>query len=35
VHTNAANMEPGSLKREYGDRIVFWGGGIETQTVPA
>jgi len=33
VHTNAANMDPASLKREFGDRIVFWGGGIETQTV--
>jgi len=33
VQTNAANMEPDLLKREFGDRIIFWGGGIDTQTV--
>jgi uroporphyrinogen decarboxylase len=33
VQTNAANMEPQLLKERFGDRLVFWGGGIETQTV--
>ena len=26
-------MEPQKLKNEFGDRIVFWGGGIDTQHV--
>jgi uroporphyrinogen-III decarboxylase len=25
-------MDPRELKEEYGDRIVFWGGGVDTQT---
>jgi uroporphyrinogen decarboxylase len=33
VHTNTLNMEPAKLKERFGGRIVFWGGGIETQTV--
>jgi hypothetical protein len=33
VQCAAAGMEPKRLKREYGDRLVFWGGGVETQTV--
>ena len=24
-------MEPEKLKKEFGDRITFWGGGIDTQ----
>ena len=28
-------MEPNALKRDFGDRIVFWGGGVDTQqTLP-
>src|ERR1035438_10376928 len=28
-------MEPGELKRKYGSRLVFWGGGVDTQkTLP-
>jgi uroporphyrinogen-III decarboxylase len=28
-------MEPAELKRKYGDRLVFWGGGVDTQfTLP-
>jgi uroporphyrinogen-III decarboxylase len=28
-------MEPSELKRRFGDRITFWGGGIDTQhTLP-
>jgi len=26
-------MDPQLLKRKYGDRIVFWGGGVDTQGV--
>lgn len=33
VQTNTFNMEPDKLKQKFGDRIVFWGGGAETQTV--
>jgi uroporphyrinogen-III decarboxylase len=31
VQINAANMDPKELKRKYGDRLVFWGGGVDTQ----
>ncbi|MEM2740352.1 MAG: uroporphyrinogen decarboxylase family protein [Candidatus Bathyarchaeia archaeon] len=35
VQTSAAGMDPSLLKSRYGDRIVFWGGGIDTQrTLP-
>ena len=33
VHTNAARMDAKLLKNEFGDKMVFWGGGIETQSV--
>jgi hypothetical protein len=33
VQTSAADMDPERLKRTYGDRIAFWGGGIDTQRV--
>jgi uroporphyrinogen decarboxylase len=33
VQIAAANMEPERLKREFGDRLVFWGGGCDTQKV--
>ena len=33
VQCNAAHMEPQKLKAEFGDRLVFWGGGVDTQTV--
>jgi uroporphyrinogen-III decarboxylase len=33
VQTSAANMEPVRLKKEFGGRIVFWGGGCDTQRV--
>jgi uroporphyrinogen decarboxylase len=33
VQTSAANMEPERLAREFGGRIVFWGGGCDTQRV--
>ena len=31
VQIAARGMEPAGLKRRFGDRIVFWGGGIDTQ----
>ncbi len=31
VQINAAGMDPKELKRRFGDRIVFWGGGVDTQ----
>jgi hypothetical protein len=35
VQCSAANMEPDALKEHYGDRITFWGGGVDTQkTLP-
>ncbi len=33
VQISAANMEPERLKQEFGDKIVFWGGGCDTQSV--
>ena len=33
VQTSAAGMDPSALKQKYGDRITFWGGGIDTQSV--
>ena len=31
VQISAANMEPEHLMREFGGKIVFWGGGCDTQ----
>ncbi|MCX5655270.1 MAG: methyltransferase [Planctomycetota bacterium] len=31
VQTAAAGMDPKRLKKEFGDRLVFWGGGTDTQ----
>jgi hypothetical protein len=33
VQVNAAGMDPRVLKDKYGDRIVFWGGGVDTQKI--
>ena len=32
VQVTAAGMEASHLKKTYGGRIVFWGGGVDTQT---
>ena len=32
VQVSADNMEPGTLKAEFGDRLAFW-GGIDTQDI--
>lgn len=33
VQTSAAGMDAEYLKRTFGDRITFWGGGVDTQHV--
>jgi uroporphyrinogen decarboxylase len=33
VQTNAFNMDPAFLKKEFGRDCTFWGGGIETASV--
>lgn len=33
VHVRAAGMEPSALKRDFGDALVFWGGGVDTQGI--
>ena len=35
VQCSAAGMDPKTLKERYGDKLVFWGGGVDTQkTLP-
>ena len=35
VQISARGMDPQLLKNKYGDRLVFWGGGVDTQhTLP-
>lgn len=33
VHVTAAGMDPVMLKKDFGDSITFWGGGVDTQHV--
>ncbi|HJX41939.1 MAG TPA: uroporphyrinogen decarboxylase family protein [Anaerolineales bacterium] len=33
VQTSAAGMEPEGLKRRFGGRMVFWGGGADVQRI--
>jgi hypothetical protein len=33
VQINASGMDSHKLKKEYGDKLVFWGGGVDTQSV--
>ncbi len=35
VQTSARGMDPRWLKETFGDRITFWGGGVDTQRVLA
>ncbi|MBN1810161.1 MAG: methyltransferase [Planctomycetes bacterium] len=35
VQYTARQMDAGALKREFGDRLTFWGGGCDTQKVLA
>ena len=32
VQCSAARMDPLELKKQYGDRVTFWGGGVNTQS---
>jgi len=35
VQTSAADMDPQTLKDRFGERLTFWGGGVDTQkTLP-
>jgi uroporphyrinogen-III decarboxylase len=35
VQCSATGMDPKALKERYGDKLVFWGGGVDTQkTLP-
>jgi len=35
VQCSAADMDPAELKKEFGNDLVFWGGGVDTQkTLP-
>ncbi len=33
VHVTATGMEAGTLKRDFGRDLTFWGGGVDTQNV--
>ena len=33
VQISAAGMDPSELKREFGGKVAFWGGGVDTQQV--
>jgi uroporphyrinogen decarboxylase len=33
VQISAADMNPQDLKQEFGDNIIFWGGGCDTQNI--
>ncbi len=35
VQVSAANMDSKKLKREFGDFLTFWGGGVDTQYILA
>ena len=33
IQISAANMDPQTLKKEFGNKIAFWGGGCDTQNI--
>jgi uroporphyrinogen decarboxylase len=33
VQISAQGMQPGELKRRFGDKLAFWGGGVDAQHV--
>jgi uroporphyrinogen decarboxylase len=33
VQTNCAEMDPQTLKNEFGENITFWGGGCDTASI--
>jgi uroporphyrinogen decarboxylase len=34
IQTRAARMDPAVIKREFGDRLCLWGGGVDVQDLP-
>ena len=32
LQTSARGMDPGKIKRKYGENLSFWGGGVDTQS---
>jgi len=34
IQTRAARMDPAVLKQEFGERLCFWGGGVDVQDMP-
>jgi uroporphyrinogen decarboxylase len=33
IHIRAKDMDPAALKRDFGQDLVFWGGGVDTQSI--
>jgi hypothetical protein len=33
VQISAENMDPQELKTDFGEKLVFWGGGIDAQRI--
>lgn len=33
IHIKATGMDPFELKKDFGDRLAFWGGGVDTQGI--
>ena len=33
MQTNTRDMQPERLKREFGQALTFWGGGIDTRSI--
>ncbi len=33
IHVKATGMDPYQLKKDYGNQLVFWGGGVDTQGI--
>jgi hypothetical protein len=33
IQTSAAGMDPSWLKKKFGGKLVFWGGGVDTQRI--
>ena len=33
VQCSAVGMDPTTLKEKYGEKIIFWGGGVDTQQI--
>lgn len=33
IQANSMNMDPVELKKEFGDKLVFWGAGVDSQSI--